>query len=52
MAQMMSRKYPITRSIPILTSSSAPGVIMASGNVAQTLQHKVSDSQSELRVYK
>ena len=42
MAQMMSRKFPITRSIPILTSASAPGVILASGNVGQTLQHKTS----------
>ena len=47
---VMSRMYPITRSIPILTSSCAPGVILASGNVGQTLQLKVSDLQSELSI--
>ena len=41
-AQMMSRKYPSTRSIPVFTSSSAPGIILASANVGQTLGHKTN----------
>ena len=41
-AQMTLRMYPSTRSIPLLTSASAPGVILASANVGQSLQHKTS----------
>ena len=31
-AQELSRKYPATRSIPILTTQAAPGVVLATGN--------------------
>jgi len=41
-AQLMSRKYPTTRSIPILTSASSPGIILASANIGQRLQHKTN----------
>ena len=39
---MLSRKYPTTRSIPVLSSDSSPGVILASANVGQTLQYKTN----------
>ena len=36
----LSSKFPITRSIPILTSKNAIGIVMASGNMGQTLTQK------------
>ena len=39
---MLSRKYPSTRSIPVLSSASSPGIILASANVGQSLQHKTN----------
>ena len=39
---MLSRKYPSTRSIPIVSSASSPGIILASANVGKTLQHKTN----------
>jgi len=41
-ALLLSRKYPTTRSIPVLTSSAAPGVVLASGNMGHNLQYKTS----------
>lgn len=41
-ALLLSRKYPTTRSIPVLTSSAAPGVVLASGNMGHSLQYKTS----------
>ena len=38
----MSRKYPSTRSIPVLSSASSPGIILASASVGQRLQHKTN----------
>ena len=37
LSQQLSTKYPSTRSIPIKSSSSAIGVIIASGNMGKTL---------------
>lgn len=41
-AQVLSRKYPSTRSIPVLSSASSPGIILASANVGQSLQYKTN----------
>ena len=40
LSQQLSSKFPITRSIPILTSKNAIGIVMASGNMGQTLTQK------------
>ena len=37
LSQKLSSKFPSTRSIPIMSSSSAIGVIIASGNMGKTL---------------
>ena len=42
MAQILSRKYPHTRSIPVLSSASSPGIVLASGNMGRRLQYKTS----------
>ena len=39
---LMSRKYPTTRSIPVLTSAAAPGGVLASGNMGHSPQYKTS----------
>lgn len=39
-SQNLSKKYPSTRSIPILSSKSAIGIVMATGNVGTTLVKK------------
>merc|ERR1719289_854562 len=41
-AQQLSRKYPATRSIPVLTSEAAPGLLLASGNMGHSLGYKTS----------
>jgi len=41
-AQQLSRKFPSTRSIPILTSAAAPGVVLASGNMGTGLRKKTN----------
>ena len=41
-AQQLSRKYPATRSIPIMTSDMAPGLVLASGNMGRSLGYKTS----------
>ena len=38
--QHLSKKYPSTRSIPILSSKSAIGIVMATGNVGTSLAKK------------
>jgi len=38
LAQQLSKKFPATRSIPILSSSSAVGVIIGTGNVGSSLK--------------
>ena len=40
LSQKLSTKFPSTRSIPIMSSSSAIGVIIASGNMGKTLAIK------------
>eukprot|EP00092_Neocalanus_flemingeri_P022770 GFUD01024690.1.p1 GENE.GFUD01024690.1~~GFUD01024690.1.p1 ORF type:complete len:2176 (-),score=631.55 GFUD01024690.1:299-6826(-) len=42
LALHLSRRYPTTRSIPVLTSAAAPGVVLASGNMGHSLQYKTS----------
>lgn len=38
--QQLSKKYPSTRSIPILSSKSAVGIVMGTGNVGTSLSKK------------
>ena len=40
LSQQLSSKYPSTRSIPILSSKSAIGIVMGSGNMGQNLREK------------
>ena len=40
LSQQLSSKFPITRSIPILSSKNAVGIVMASGNMGATLTQK------------
>ena len=39
-SQQLSKKFPSTRSIPVLSSKSAVGIVMATGNVGTTLSQK------------
>jgi len=41
-AQQMSRKFPATRTIPILTTQAAPGVVLATGNMGKSLKTKTN----------
>jgi len=38
LSQRFSQLYPVTRSVPILTSKSAPGIIIAMGTVGVSLK--------------
>ena len=40
LSQQLSKKFPTTRSIPILSSKSAPGIVMATGNMGMRLHHR------------
>ena len=40
LSQQLSSKFPSTRSIPILSSKSAIGIVMGSGNMGQSLNQK------------
>ena len=40
LSQQLSSKFPSTRSIPILSSKSAVGIVMGSGNMGKTLRQK------------
>jgi hypothetical protein len=38
LSQRFSQLYPVTRSVPILTSKSAPGIIIAMGSIGKSLK--------------
>ena len=40
LSQQLSKRFPTTRSIPILSSKSAPGIVMATGNMGSRLHHR------------
>ncbi len=42
LSQQLSQKFPSTRSIPILSSSSAIGIVMGSGSMGKTLMQKTN----------
>lgn len=39
-SQQLSKRFPSTRSIPILSSPSAIGIVMATGNMGRNLSHR------------
>eukprot|EP00095_Tigriopus_kingsejongensis_P005304 maker-scaffold337_size202799-snap-gene-0.21 protein:Tk05304 transcript:maker-scaffold337_size202799-snap-gene-0.21-mRNA-1 annotation:"sortilin-related receptor" len=39
-AQQLSKRFPSTRSIPVLSSKSAVGIVMATGNMGMNLSHR------------
>ena len=42
LSQQLSQKFPTTRSIPIMTSKSAVGIVVASGNMGTNLKQKTN----------
>lgn len=39
-SQQLSKRFPSTRSVPVMSSASAVGIVMATGNVGQNLSQK------------
>ncbi len=40
LSQQLSKRFPSTRSIPILSSRSAVGIVLATGSMGRTLEHR------------
>ena len=40
LSQQLSKRFPSTRSVPVMSSASAVGIVMANGNVGQTLSQR------------
>lgn len=41
LSQKLGQLYPVTRTVPILTSKSAPGIIMATGTIGTSLKGRL-----------